>query len=283
MAIRSTLSLLAVAAILGGAAFYAVGLSNKPEDSAGAPEATEKRAVAETTPPAEEKQKLDGLSPAAGEEAKPKEEEKPAEEAKKPAEAADEEAKAPEAPAKSTKTPEEVLKSQDLQMTFGKPEAPVTVIEYFSLSCPHCGQFHKESQPKLIKDYVDTGKVFYIMRYFPHNGPGLGATVLMQCVDAAKKEEFLTALFNMQDKWAFTNDYKKHLMSIAQIGGMGPTDFEQCMADKSIEERVLAQRQEALDVLKLEGIPSIFVGGKPMEGSSYSRLVEMIEQELKSQ
>lgn len=277
MAIRSGLSLLAVAAILGGTAFYLVGASEKGDSAA---TGAAKPQSVETSAQSEE----DALQPAEPDaQSSAREEEKPvataAGEKGENAEAAPkEEEKA--APARS---PQQVLENQALQLAFGDPKAPVKVVEFFSLSCPHCAQFYKDEQPKLIKDYVDAGKVYFVMRYFPHNGPGLGATILMQCVEDAKKKEFLAALFNMQDQWAFTNDFKKNLMSIAQIGGMGPGDFETCMADSSLEKKVLEQRQEALDVLKLEGIPSIFVNGKPMEGVSYGRLHDMIEKELAAQ
>lgn len=273
MKLRSGVSLLAVFAVLGGAAFYSMGRSSgveQPEAEAMAP------AISAVSTVSQVADTLNGLAPAAGQEAK---EAKPEETA---AESTEEKTDAPVEDTAPKKSMEEILKTQDLQLTYGKPEAPVTVIEYFSLSCPHCGAFYKESTPKLMKDYVDTGKVFYIMRYFPHNAPGLAATMLMQCVDEEKREQFLAALFNTQDKWAFTNDYKKNLGSIAQIGGIGPMDFDKCLADKATEDRVLGQRKEAIDGLKLEGIPTLFINGKAMEGSSYSRLTQTIEQELKA-
>lgn len=276
MSLRSTLAFLAVTTILGGAAFYSLGLSNKVKEDASATE--RERTIVASSADAQASD-MNALSPAAGQ----------AETEKEDSAASKEQTKvtADQAPDKTdstspevTKSPTEILASQDLQLSYGKPDAPVTVIEYFSLSCPHCAHFYAENQPKLTKDYVDTGKVYYIMRYFPHNGPGLAATMLMQCVEEDKKESFLAALFNMQDKWAFTQDFKKNLMSIAQIGGMGPTDYEQCLTDKSIEDRVLSQRQEAMDGLKIDGIPTFFVNGNKLDGYAYSRLTEVIDKEL---
>lgn len=288
MASRNSLSLLALAVVLGGLAFYALGLSNKVEEQP----AENKRQIAEqeamnntagevagnaehnhadhamamdNSAQNATENSLNTLAPAAGEEA--------AAEKKEAVEAA---------PAKTPKTAEEVLSGDALQLVYGKPDAPVKMVEYFSLSCPHCAQFYKESQPKLIEKYIDTGKVYYQKRFFPHNAPGLGATALMQCVTEDKKTEFMAALFNMQDKWAFSNDFKKNLLSIAQIGGMGPTDFEVCLGDKKIEERILTQRQDAMDGLKLEGIPSIIINGKKLDGFSYGRVAEAIDAELKA-
>ncbi len=288
MASRTSLSFLAVAVILGAAAFYALGLDNKVTDEPQEAQQETRRIVVENENSSQAQQKqamqegneMSNLAPAAGEETA-KKEEAPKSDAEADTHEHSAEAAKEEAP-KSTKTPEQVLRDTALQIVYGNPDAPIKVVEYFSLSCPHCASLYKESQPKLLATYVDKGKVLYVKRYFPHNAPGLAATVLMQCVNNDKKADFLSALFNMQDKWAFTNDYKKNLQSIAEIGGMGPTDFEKCLSDKSIEESVLKQRQEALDVLKLDGIPTLFVNGVKLDGFSYSRLEEAIEKELKA-
>ncbi len=262
MSLRVTLPLLA-AVLVGGAVAYSVK---------GADERMEK-----TEAPAGKATDVESKAPSASESEQSAEAPAPKEEKQEAAKADDAAPKA--APGKKSR--EEVLKTHDIQITYGKHDAPVTIVEYFSLSCPHCAQFFKESQPKLIKDYVDTGKVLYEKRYFPHNAPGMAATMLMQCVEEDKRQQFLQALFNMQNKWAFTNDFKKDLKSIAQIGGMGPTDFDVCLADKTIEESILTQRQEALDALEIEGIPVLFVDGVKLEGSSYARLVEAVEKSLK--
>lgn len=275
MSVRSSVLILAAVAIVGGATFYTLGASQTPEEIF-----SEVAAKAEASTQAQSSSSaeagLNGMAPAAGDTSAPASEAKPAD-AAATAEPAKEEK--PAAPAKSA---EEVLKSHNLQLVYGKDDAPVKVVEYFSLSCPHCGEFYKDHQPQLIKDYVDTGKVQYFKRYFPHNAPGMAATMLMQCVAEDKKTQFLEALFSMQSKWAFSNEFKKDLQAIAEIGGIGPTDFDVCLADKALEEKVLTQRQEALDSLKLEGIPAMFVNGKNMDGSNYGKLTQAVDAALKS-
>lgn len=274
MSFRSSLSILLVCALLGGAAFYSAG---KYQWGTQGEEGIANVASADT---------LGQMAPAAGETAaaveKAIEKEKPSVAEEKDKKTEDMAGDAEKKPVAEAKTAAEILATHDLQIAYGKEDAPVTVVEYFSLSCPHCGAFYKDDQPKLIQDYVDTGKVRYLKRYFPHNAPGMAAAMLMQCVEEGNKPKFLQALFNMQEKWAFTNDFKKNLQSIAQIGGIGPTDFDACLTNKEIEEKILKQRQEATDGLKIEGIPSLFVNGKKMEGTSYSRLVEVIDAELKA-
>lgn len=277
MALRSGLSLLAVAAIVGGAAFYVSTMPDKTKEvsseEAQAADTTAIPADAQQTDATTPQQEppLNTLAPAAGEEKSPDAENSVVKKEEAPSKA--------DAPKKSA---EEVLKTQNLQIAYGQPDAPVTVIEYFSLSCPHCGAFFKDAKPKLMKDYVEPGKVYYIMRYFPHNAPALAATMLMQCVENDKQQEFINALFNMQDTWAFTEEFKNKLMSIAQVGGIGPTSFIKCLENKEMEDHILTQRQEALDSLGLEGIPTFFVNGKKMDGTGYGTLVETIEKELKA-
>ncbi len=279
MSVRSSVLILAAVAIVGGAAFYTLGASQKVDATSSEVAATPD-AAAESPNVQSADNELNGMAPAAGDEeaaaSGTKSEANPADGTEAEASSAEEK---PAAPAKSA---EEVLKSHNLQLVYGKDDAPVKVIEYFSLSCPHCGEFYKDHQPQLIKDYVDTGKVQYLKRYFPHNAPGLAATMLMQCVAEEKKTQFLEALFSMQSKWAFSNEFKNDLKAIAEIGGIGPTDFDVCLADKSIEEKVLTQRQEALDSLKLEGIPAIFVNGMDLKGANYGKLTQAIDQALKS-
>lgn len=196
------------------------------------------------------------------------------------------EAEAAEKPAPASpadkRTSAEILAAHDLQLAYGKENAPVTVAEYFSLSCPHCADFYKKDQPKLLKKYVKTGKVRFLLRYFPHNAPGLAAAMLMQCVEEGRRLKFLRALFNTQETWAFTEDFKQHLQSIAQIGGIGAEDFDRCLADKTHERKILTQRQEAVDILKVEGIPTIFVNGKKLKDVDYGHLAEAIDAELEA-
>lgn len=274
MSVRSSVLILAAVAIVGGATFYTLGSSQTPEEIFAEVSAqTNAASQAQNSPPSGST--LNGMAPAAGDTSAPASE-------AKPADAAAAEPAKEEKPAAPVKSAEEVLKSHNLQLVYGKDDAPVKVVEYFSLSCPHCGEFYKDHQPQLLKDYVDTGKVQYFKRYFPHNAPGMAATMLMQCVAEDKKTQFLEALFNMQSKWAFSNEFKKDLQSIAQVGGIGPTDFDVCLADKALEEKVLTQRQEALDSLKLEGIPAMFVNGKNLDGSNYGKLTQAIDAALKA-
>jgi protein-disulfide isomerase len=124
----------------------------------------------------------------------------------------------------------------------GKSSAPVTMIEYASLSCPHCAHFSSAILPQLQKNYIDTGKVRYILRQFPLNEPALKGAMLLDCVgeqDRAKYYVFARVLFDAQSKWAFNGDWMSGLETIATVGGLSKDQFEHCVTSTDREMKVL--------------------------------------------
>lgn len=152
----------------------------------------------------------------------------------------------------------------------GKKTAPIIMIEYASMSCPHCAHFSNTTLPELIKKYVDTGKMMYIMRPFPLNAPALKAADLLQCVgerQASRYYTFAKVLFDAQGKWAYEANYMADLQTIAGVGGVSKAQFDQCMNDTDIETKVLTIKKQANDELKLPHTPYIFIGGEVYDGS----------------
>ena len=151
----------------------------------------------------------------------------------------------------------------------GSRTAPIIMIEYASLSCPHCAHFSRTTLPLLIKKYVDTGKMMYIMRPFPLNAPALKAADLLECVgeqDSHRYYTFAKVLFDAQGKWAYSATYMTNLETIAQVGGVSKAQFDSCMNNTDIETKVLTIKKEANDQLKLPHTPYIFIGGKVYDG-----------------
>lgn len=148
----------------------------------------------------------------------------------------------------------------------GNPEAKVTIIEYASLSCPHCASFHKETFPALKERYIDKGKVFFIFRHFPFNEPALRGAMLTECA-GDKYFTFLKVLFNSQDKWAFSGDTIENLRTIANVGGIGAEKFDKCMADKKTEDRIVAGVSAASKELGVSSTPTIFINGEKIEAA----------------
>lgn len=160
---------------------------------------------------------------------------------------------------------EAILQPRDSDIMLGEADAPVLLIEYSSYSCSHCARFHTEVLPGIREAYIDTGALRFINRDFPLNEPALRASMLVHCAPEARREKFQHVLFRLQDKWAFTPDFREALKKIAAVGGMSADRFESCMADEELEASVLRIRQEAEQVLNVQATPGFFLNGKPLK------------------
>lgn len=160
-----------------------------------------------------------------------------------------------------------LLQPQADDVILGDKGAPVTLIEYASLSCPHCAHFHNDVLPELQKRYIDSGKMRLIHRPFPLNEPALRAAMVTFCGGPEKYHAFLKTLFAQQEQWAFDPDFKQRLGTIASIGGLSGDAYAQCIADSQIEAKILTIRKEAAEVLKIESTPTFFLNGEKYAGA----------------
>lgn len=152
----------------------------------------------------------------------------------------------------------------------GKKEATVVMIEYASLSCPHCAHFFSAVMPDIQKNYIDTGKIRYILRQFPLNEPAFRGAMLVDCLgekDGADKYYlFNKVLFDSQSKWAFDGNWRSGLEKISAIGGVGKEQFDTCIDNKDRETKLLKTKKEAMDELKIPHTPYFFIGGEAYNG-----------------
>lgn len=155
----------------------------------------------------------------------------------------------------------ELLAVSETDIVIGDASAPVTIIEYSSLSCPHCAHFHNEVLPALAKKYIDEGKLRLAIRPFPLNAPALKGALLVACAPDDLKAQFVKVLFETQTQWAFTESFLTPLKQIAAVGGVSAETFDACMADKAKEDAILAQQQIASDLLKINSTPTFFING----------------------
>lgn len=174
-----------------------------------------------------------------------------------------EDAKAP-APAEVAK-PAAVSPLTDMVM--GKDDAPVTIIEYSSLSCPHCAVFHKDVFPELKTKYIDTGKVRYILREFPLNESALAGTVIARCLEPSRYFAFIGLLFQKQADWAFKEDALTPLKAYAKQAGLSEDEFNKCIDNEALQKGILAIRDEG-QKKGVNATPSFFVNGMLMKGAS---------------
>ena len=166
----------------------------------------------------------------------------------------------------------------------GKTTAPITIVEYASLSCPHCAHFSNAVLPAIEKNYIDTGKVRYILRMFPLNEPALKGGMLLYCAaeqDKSKYYTFAKVLFDAQSKWAFDSNYESELQTIAEVGGISKEKFQHCMKDTALEMKVLKEKKVATDELAVPHTPYIFINGKVYDGPHTVEAVSgVIDQQL---
>ena len=151
-------------------------------------------------------------------------------------------------------------------MVLGKEDAPVTIIEYSSLSCPHCAVFHRDVLPALKSEYIDTGKVRYVEREFPLNNAALGGSVLARCVDPSRFFAFTDLLFSRQEDWAFKEDALQRLRLYAKQAGLTDAEFEKCLDDEALQKKILAVRERG-EKEGVHGTPTFFINGKVFNGA----------------
>jgi protein-disulfide isomerase len=152
-------------------------------------------------------------------------------------------------------------------MAIGSPDAPITVIEFFSLTCPHCQSFHLKVYPGLKQDYVDTGKVRFVARDFPLNRPALHAAMLARCAGPERYFAFIDTLFQTFDDWTRSSDYLKKLAQIGELGGVSRDQFEACLKDSALEDSVFQAIQDAQAEYDISSTPTLIVNGRKYEDS----------------
>jgi len=144
--------------------------------------------------------------------------------------------------------------------------AGLPMIEYGSLTCPHCAAFSREVLPELKKDYIDTGKVRFIFREFSRNPLDVAAFVLARCVGDDKAFAAVELLFSQQDKWAFVDKPLEPLIAAMRPTGLTHDQAMACLKDQSKVDAVAAVGKRASDEIKMNGTPTFVIDGKVYGG-----------------
>jgi protein-disulfide isomerase len=166
-------------------------------------------------------------------------------------------------------------------MALGAANAPVTVIEYASMTCSHCAEFHRTVFPELKAQYIDTGKVRFVFREFPIETKAATGSMLVRCIgkdDPKRYHAAIDALFATQREW-MANDTEGQLRRVARQAGMSDDGFNACMADQNLLAGLQRSRDHAYEKLKVEATPTFFVNGTRMTGAlpfeAFSKQIEM--------
>lgn len=153
------------------------------------------------------------------------------------------------------------------ERSIGDPEAPVTIIEYSSLTCPHCASFHNDILPDLKERYIETGKVRMIFRDFPLNEPAVEAAVLAHCAGPERYVGFLDVLFQTQPSWSSAGDPREAMKQLGKLGGLSDSEMDACFEDESMVDAVLQSRLVGQNEHKVQSTPTFVINGETYPGS----------------
>jgi protein-disulfide isomerase len=164
----------------------------------------------------------------------------------------------------------------------GPENAPVTVVEYASMTCPHCADFHTQVFPKLKTEYIDKGKVRYVFREYPLDEAAMAASMLARCAGDDKFFTMIDVLFDQQRNWAIKDKVVPGLMRIAKQAGFTEQSFEACLKDNKLAQQIYEGAQRGSQKFGVRSTPTIFVNGEPFRGASFEELQKVVEPLLKS-
>ena len=149
----------------------------------------------------------------------------------------------------------------------GNPNAPVTVIEYVSLTCPHCAAFHRDVFPRVKREYIDTGKIRFIVREFPIGRSAGNAAIANRCAPEDKYFALLSALLARQSEWVSQEVRLDAIYGVAKSVGMSRETFDKCLANQSMIDALdeVKQRGRKFGVI---GTPTFFANGRKAQGAT---------------
>ncbi len=149
----------------------------------------------------------------------------------------------------------------------GKDDAKVTIIEYASMTCPHCARFHTTTFPVLKQKYIDTGKVRFVLREFPFDPLATAAFMLARCNGNEKYYPMVDLLFTQQKSWSGTANPAESLLATVKQAGFTQESFEACLKNQSIYDAVNAVRDRAEKVFGVDSTPTFFINGQKQSGA----------------
>ncbi len=153
------------------------------------------------------------------------------------------------------------------ETAIGDPNAPVTMIEYSSLSCPHCANFHNNIYPELKKRYIDTGKLRMIFRDFPLNQTAVQATVVAHCGGPERYIGFIDVMFKTQATWARSQDTVSELKKLARLGGLREEQVDACLNDQNLVDNILKGRLAWQNEHNVQSTPTFVINDQVYSGN----------------
>ncbi len=178
-----------------------------------------------------------------------------------------------------------VLNILENDFFIGDPDAPITIIEYASMSCSHCADFHNNTLKDLKTEYIDTGKVRFVFRDFPFNYPALAGSMIVRCIPKNVRYDYMNALYKLQKNWVDGDhaNIRAELYKIMQSGGMQKDEFDTCLNDINLENELLEGVMNAQNEFKIRSTPSFIVNGVLYSGNKNIKEFRQIIDKILSQ
>jgi protein-disulfide isomerase len=167
------------------------------------------------------------------------------------------------------------------EYVLGNPKSKVTVIEYASLTCPHCAHFQEEEYPKLKAAYIDTNKIKYIYRDFPLDGLATGAALLARCAPNGRGITMIDLMFKNQNEWTRAEQPLVPLKNYAKLSGMDDADVDSCLKNQPMLKEIQNVQEKAVNLYKVQGTPTFFVNEELVDGVDFDALKAAIDKKLK--
>jgi protein-disulfide isomerase len=152
-------------------------------------------------------------------------------------------------------------------IAIGKDDAKVTIVEYASMTCPHCARFHEATLPEITKKYLDTGKARLILREFPFDPRAAAAFMLARCSPEDKYYPMVSVLFQQQQTWSAAEDAQAALLQISKLAGFSEESFKACLTNQKLLDDVNAVRERASKDFGVESTPTFFINGNKYSGA----------------
>lgn len=171
----------------------------------------------------------------------------------------------------------EAFKLEDMVM--GDANAPVTIIEYASLTCGHCANFHRDTYPQLKSDFIETGKVRLIIREFPLDTVATAGAMLARSVPSEKYFDVVDLMLRNQRDWAFSDNPYESLLALSKQIGFTQVTFEAALTNNDLMQKIIVGRELAHSKLGVDSTPSFFINGRLYKGNM---TIEKMAERIKS-
>jgi protein-disulfide isomerase len=189
------------------------------------------------------------------------------------------------APSASAATAETVMAAPVIgpdDLVVGKAEAPVTMVEYASLTCPHCAHFANDILPQIRAAYIDKGLVKLVYRDYPLDGVALRAAMLVHCLPKDRSFAMVETLFQTQEQWAGDKDPVAALDRTARLGGLDQPAIDACIANQALKEKIVSGAQSAEGAYKVDSTPTFIIGTEKVSGAqSFEVFQKIFDAQLK--